>query len=104
MRTAVPVVVASGTGDVQAVAATGNGITPPLFVGFSITEDAGSPAAARVRLHHGTSAAGPELFDIELAGDQSTREWFPYGIEVQNGLFVDRVSGTCRLTLYTASR
>lgn len=99
--TATPI--ASGTSDVQAIAATAPPTSPPRLIGFSITEDAGSAAVARVRIHHGTSTAGAELFDVELSADQSTREWFPPGLDVPNGVFVDRVSGTARLTLYSVT-
>jgi hypothetical protein len=94
--TAAPV--ASGTADVQGVAASPN----LRLVGWSVTEDAATAAAAQVRLTHGTATTDPELFDITLAADQSTREFFgPDGIAVPNGVFVDRVAGTTKLTLFT---
>jgi len=93
--TAFPVV--SGTGDVQGITA----FATLRLVGFSITEDAVTPSDARVRLHHGTNNTGPELFDITLSPGESAREWFDLGgISVPSGVFVDRVSGTTRLTLY----
>lgn len=89
-------VVTSGSGDTQGVAAA----TGLRLVGFSITEDAG--AVARLRLRNGTSTAGTELFDVQLAAGESAREWFgTTGPKCASGLFVDRVSGTTRLTLYT---
>jgi len=91
--------VASGTADVQAIAAFPGG---QWMMGFSVTEDAIVPALSRVRLHHGTSSAGPELFDVHLLASGSAREWFgQYGPDVRSGVFIDRVLGTTRLTVYT---
>jgi len=70
------------------------------LMGYSITEDAGTPAAARLRLRHGTTVAGIEIADVKLAADQSTREMFGIGIFVPNGVFVERATGTTRLSLY----
>jgi hypothetical protein len=92
-----PVAIASGTADVQGIAAQAN----LRLVGFSVTEDAGTAAAAEVILRHGTAATDPELFGITLTADQSTREYFgPNGIAVASGVFVDRVAGTTKLTLF----
>lgn len=94
-------VLASGTTDAQVIAATSAGRTPPRLIGFSITEDAGTPAVARVRLHHGTGTSGTELFDVEIKADEAHRLWMPPGIEIPDGLFVDRAAGTARLTIFT---
>lgn len=89
--------VASNTADEQAIAAA----TGLRLVGWSVTEGAATPSDARIRLHHGTANSGPELFDVTLSPGESAREWFDLGgIAVPNGVFVDRVSGTTRLTLY----
>lgn len=95
--TATPV--ASRSSSLAAIAAS-----PTLrLIGYSITEDAGSPAAARVRIHNGTDASGPELFDIQLSASQSARFWPGLtGPPCPNGIYVERVSGTFRMTLYTA--
>ena len=96
INTAIPVPIASGTGDLQAVAATAG----LQLMGFSITEDAATAATARLRLHHGTANTDPELFDVTLAPGESAREFISEGIAVADGLYLDRVSGTTRLTLY----
>lgn len=94
----VATVVASGTADTQGVAAAAN----LRLCAFSVTEDAGSPAVARVRLRNGTADTDPEMFDIQLSASQSARmQFFPTCIPAHSGVFVDRVSGTTRLTLYT---
>ncbi|HYE85973.1 MAG TPA: hypothetical protein VEA16_06440 [Vicinamibacterales bacterium] len=90
--------IASGTGDAQAITA----VAGTILLGFSITENAGTPAAARVRLHLGTDNTGTELFDVTLAASESVREWFgASGPDISTGLYMDRVSGTTRLTIYT---
>ena len=95
---ATPTVIASGTADVQGIAATNN----LRLVGYSITEDADPAAAAELSLRHGTLATDPEIFGITLTADQSVREGlWKEGIGVPNGVFVDRISGTTRLTLFT---
>lgn len=89
-------VTASGAASVQGIAPQ-----PGLrLTGFSITEDAATPAAARVRLRHGTDGTGPEMFDIKLSADQSTRESFAPGIAAQGGIYIERVTGTTRITLF----
>ena len=91
-------VVASGTVDVQGIAATAN----LRLVGFSMTEDAATAAAAELSLRHGTLVTDPEIFGITLAANESMRDWFsPDGIAVANGIFIDRVSGTTKMTLFT---
>ena len=91
-------VIASGTGDVQGIAAADN----LRLVGYSITEDAGTPAAAELSLRHGVLATDPELFGITLTADQSVREGlWKDGVGVPNGVFVDRISGTTKLPLFS---
>ncbi len=91
-------VVASGTADVQGLAAQ---TRLTRLCGYSITEKAG--AAAEVIIRAGTSTAGTALADVTLSAGESTREglWCEDGPVVTSGIFVDRVSGTTTLTLYT---
>lgn len=90
--------VSAGTADVQGIAAVAN----LRLMGFSVTEDAGTPAAAEVVLRHGTSATDPIIARIKLAPDESTSDapFGTQGIAVASGVFVDRVSGTTELSLY----
>lgn len=94
---ATPVKVASGAAAVQAVYPADD----LVLMGFSATEDAGTAAAAEVILRHGKDTSGDELFGVTLAANESTSDWFaPCGIGCPNGLYVDRVSGTTKLTLF----
>lgn len=93
-----PVVVASGTGDVQAVSGTKYNLR---LVGFSVAETAGTAATAEVVLRHGTAATDdPLVAPINLAADGFGTFWYPPGIPCPNGIYVDRVSGTTTLVLY----
>lgn len=88
--------VASGTGDEAAI--TGK---PNLrLCGFSIAENAGTPAAARVRLRHGDADTDPVIVDLHLAASQSAWDFFDCQ-PVPDGVFVDRVSGTTVVTVMT---
>lgn len=89
--------VAATAADVQGLAAAAN----LRLTGFSITEAAGVAAAAEVSLRHGTAATDPEIIGVNLAADGSVRDFFgPDGIAVPNGVFVDMVAGTAKLTLF----
>lgn len=93
-------VVDSGTADSAAVSSVSNGRN--CLVGFSITEDAETPAVAELRILHGATSAGTELFVVTLSAGESTRELNLPCIPVGNGIFIDRISGTTRLTLFTS--
>lgn len=88
----------TGTADAQGIAGQAN----LRLLGFSINESAATAAAASLILRHGAAATDPEIMDLTLAADGQTDRWFgPDGISIPNGLFVDRVSGETKLTLYT---
>lgn len=90
----------SGTGDVVMVAAAGN----LRLMGYSIKEDAASPAEAEAIIRFGATIAGAPLVHINLGPNESVRDWFgPGGIGASGGLFLDRVSGTTDLVLYVAT-
>lgn len=64
------------------------------LMGFSIGEDAGSPAAAKVRLREATST-GTILAVIDLEASSSSTKWFgPEGKRAIGGVYVELVSGT----------
>lgn len=89
--------IAATAADVQGLAAAAN----LRLMGFSITEAAAAAAAAEVSLRHGTLATDPEIVGVNLVADGSAREFFgPDGVAVPNGVFVDIVSGTAKLTLF----
>jgi hypothetical protein len=87
------------TGDVLlAVAAN-----PRLrMLGWSIRESAGSAAVATVRIMRGATVAGSTTIAfIELAANASAQEWYgPQGIEMQEGITVDHITGTIDLTIF----
>lgn len=93
---AVATEVASGTADAQAVAA----LASLRFLGFSVRENAAG--AAEFIIRHGTQATDPPLAFVKLAAGESVREWYgPQGLVATNGIFVDRVSGTTHLVVYS---
>lgn len=93
-----PNTVASGTGDTAIVAATAS----LRLIGFACKEDAGSPAAAEFILRHGDDAADPILIPVKLAAGESRADWFgPDGIACASGIFLDRVTGTTQVTIFT---
>lgn len=95
---ATPTAVASGTGDAQGVAAAAN----LRYVGFTCRENAGSPAAAEFILRHGTDNTGTPLAFVKLAANESRADWNgPDGVAAASGIFVDRVSGTTEITIFS---
>lgn len=98
MQAATSTPVASGTADAQGIAAAAG----LRLIGFSVAETAATAADAELVLRHGTLATDPILCRITLSPDESARDWFgPDGIAVASGVFVDRVTGTSELTLFT---
>lgn len=76
------------TGSDQAIRAAGSGI----YLGFSVRETAGSTATIRV-YDNASAASGTLLDSIQLAANESAREWYPGGIWFSAGVYVDIVSG-----------
>ena len=90
--------VASGTTNVQGVAAAAG----LRLLGIAVREDAGVPLVATVLLHHGTTTSDPVLLPCELLANESIVRWFgPDGVNVPNGVFVNRASGTTHLVVFT---
>lgn len=88
--------IAAGTGDEAAVAATAN----MRLMGYSVKETAA--AVATLVLHHGTSASGTATAFVNLAAAGSTTEWFgPQGIPMPSGVWIERLTGTTAVTVYT---
>lgn len=89
--------IASGTVDAQGIAAQAG----LRLMGFSVTEDAAAAAAAEIILRHGTAATDAELFGINLIANESKQMFFEAGgIATAGGIFVDRVAGQTKLTIY----
>lgn len=90
--------VASDTADVQGVAASAG----LRLLGFSCRENAGSPAAAEFIIRNGTAASDPPVAFVKLAASESVREFMgDAGISCPNGIFIDRVTGTTEITIFS---
>lgn len=87
------------TADIDAAVAAIAGLR---LIGFACRESAATAAAATFRIVHGaTGAAGTVLVPIELAANESTREWFgPEGIACASGLSIDHIAGTMDVELF----
>ena len=73
------------------------------LVGFSCREAVAAAAAAAFVLRHGQSAGGRPLLYVNLAADESVRDWYgPQGINCPQGVYVDRESGTTEVVVYVA--
>ena len=80
-----------------AVALTGSdqsvSSTHCTYYGFSIRETVG--AAAVIRIYNNASANSGTLLDtISLAANESAREDYAMGLQAENGIYIDIVSGT----------
>src|SRR6266542_3498934 len=100
MLAAISVNEASGTGDHQTVVAT-SGLR---LIGVTAKEDAGTAAAAEFIFRNGTDTSGTPIYYCKLGANESVRDWFgPEGIPCAAGLFLDRVSGTTAITVFTTA-
>jgi hypothetical protein len=82
-----PAIPVALTGSDQAVRTTHG-----TYCGFTIRETAGSTAVVRI-YDHASAASGTIIDTIGLAANESAREFYPNGIRVSNGIYVDIVSG-----------
>lgn len=69
-------------------------MTASTYFGFSLREAAATAAPATVNIHHGTDNTAELLDTVELAANESAREFYPGGIDARNGIYVDIVAGT----------
>ncbi len=89
-------VVAAGSGDEAGVAATAN----MRLMGYSIKETAA--AVATMSLLHGASSAGTALVHLNFAASASSTQWFgPQGIPCAAGVWIERLTGSTAVILYT---
>ncbi len=92
--------VASGTTDAQGITGTWN----KVLTGFSVAESAAPAAAAEVILRHGTTDAAAMLVaPINLDANGFGQYVLDPPVVVSSGVYVDRVSGTTTLVLYTVN-
>lgn len=93
---AVLTVVATGTADAQAIAATANLRVHTIIV----KESAVTPAAAVVIIRHGTTATDPIVAELDLiANGEKELNFTERGLALASGIFIDRVSGSTQLAL-----
>jgi len=83
---------------------TGDGVLVPAQVGlrlhgWSVREDAGTPAAAEVELHN-TDANGQMVGAITLAASASQSVFCHQGINTPGGIYLNRVTGTTVVVVY----
>lgn len=83
------------TADAQGLTALEN----RRLMGFAVRDTNG--AAASVVLRHGTADTDPVVGVASVPADSTDQQWFgPNGIEVPDGLFVERTAGETHLVLY----
>lgn len=72
------------------------------LVGFACRESAATAAAATFQIVHGaTGSTGTVVIPVELAANESTRDWFsPNGIDCKNGISIDWIAGTVDIELF----
>ena len=63
------------------------------FRGFSLRENAGTPAVATVRFRE-ASVSGQILFVLELAADESATLVLDRAVVAEDGIYVEVVAGT----------
>ena len=95
MARATKVQIATRTTDLQVY--TGSG----TLMGFALRESAGTAAAAGAVLRDGTSASADMIAPVNLAADESAREWYgPQGIPFNTGVYLDMQAGELEGVLY----
>lgn len=84
--------------DVDAAVAAQAGLR---LIGFATRESAATAAAATFIIVHGATAAGTAVVPVELAANESAREWFgPDGIACPDGISIDWIAGTVDIHLF----
>lgn len=63
------------------------------YHGFSLKETSGA-ASATVKIYRGSDATGDLVEVVQLAASESAREFYPGGISVSFGIYIDIVSGS----------
>lgn len=67
--------------------------------GWAFYETSGT-ASAQVKFHPGTDASQPAILTVNLAANESARDFLPEPVEALNGLYVEVVSGTVAGNVY----
>ena len=100
-RNAVPL---SGAEYRSMVSSGGAGVrvmsSPGRIAGFSVRETTGA-GPALIKLHDGADVGGDLVMTISLVAGESARDWFwPGGISLTYGLFVEVVTGAIEGVAY----
>lgn len=87
------------TADVDAAVAADKGL---VLLGYSVHENAGTPAVATIHILDGaTVAGGTEVAAVKLAADGAKTIWFgDRGIATPAGLSIEVVGGQVTCVLY----
>ena len=80
-------------------------LVPPMAgavcMGFTCREAAATAAAAAFVLRRGRTPLGVPIAYVNLAADESTRDWYgPNGIACDDGIYIDRESGTTEVAVF----
>lgn len=74
------------------------------LLGWSLYEDAGSPALASAVIRDGTSAAAAIAAVVKMAASGASNFWFgdidDGGVVLSNGLFFDMIAGSMSGAVY----
>lgn len=66
--------------------------------GLCVRETAG--AAARIRVHDGTSTSGTVIAAVTLAANEASVVWLDDGVRFATGLYVDVITGAVEGSLF----
>lgn len=73
-----------------------------VLAGFSVSETDGSAAAAEVAIRHGSASGAYLIPPMNLDANGFGFFWMgSKGISAPNGIYVDKISGTTTVTVYT---
>lgn len=87
--------VTTGTASVQVITGAAT------VFGWSVRENAGSPAAATVEIRDGTTDGGTLIGVVNLGASESVRDWFgPQGIKFSTGIRFVKPTGTSLGTVW----
>ena len=74
------------------------------LLGWSLVEDAGTPALASAYIKDGTTAASVIVAGIKMAASGSSQQWFGDidngGLVLNTGLFFDMIAGSMSGAIY----
>lgn len=75
-----------------------------VLTGWRARETASAAAQATMKLLIGTDATGRILDHVELAPNESARDYFDPPVELDRGIFIDWVAGELAVTFLVAPK